>query len=269
MRQFILGAKLHPIRSKRVDDDEPMILLTEEQAALVEALDSLGLGFVYSDGARVLYASRTFADITGYTVDQILTMSDPYLIVVARDRDRLRAYNIEWMSGRSVSPSLDISLETADGSEKRVALAVQRVAAEGGRFHVLVIIVDVDAPVAPRVGEYDLALFARAIADGADEPFMVVLDNGRALMANGAARELAASARWHPFAPSILHVLHAAGVRRPAEVLDRAREGGVAVPVGGVVEQTRYDILIVPTARSYVLWWREAQAPSAGAQDRS
>lgn len=242
-----------------MDEAEARILLTEEQRGLVEALDGLGLGFAYTDGARVLYASRTCAGMVGYTVDQILTMSDPYVMIAPRERDRVRAQTIEWMSGRPVAPLMDVALETADGTEKPVKLAVQRVAAEGGRFHMLVIIVEIETRPGEPGSQVDLARLAQAIGDGVNEPFMILREDGGTLFANGAARELAVSARWsRSLAASPLQVLNAAGVGQPASVLEKVREARGAGRVRGTVASIHYDILILPTGGCYALWWRVA-----------
>lgn len=250
------------------DASEPRILLTREQRALVDALDGLGLGFVYTDGARVLFASHTYAQMVGYSVDQVLTMSDPFVMIAPKDRDRARAYTIEWMSGRSVAPSLEIVLETFAGEEKPVVLSVQRVAAEGGRFHVLVIVVDVAQALRGAPLRYDLKRLARAIADGAPEPFMILPARGAGLlMANGAARELMAHAGWSRSThASAEGMLLDAGIRSAQEVLEGAHEAQAPALVMGKVDHESYDILVIPTVGGVALWWQRSdprRAPAA------
>lgn len=194
-------------------------------------------------------------------------MSDPFLVIAPRDRDRARAYTIEWLSGRPVASTLDVHLETASGANRRAMLAVQRVQTEEGRFHVLVIIVDLDAPARVRTGPKDLQQLATAIAGGVPEPFMIVRDaQPRVLFANRAASELAAEAgwgAWHSNSPADL--LAAAGVHDAESELARARATNSVVQVKGVVRRVPYDIAIFPTGSGFVVWWREASGVAIGA----
>lgn len=177
-----------PDKDPALSRDPPTtILLTEAQAKLLEALDDLGLGFVHSDGMRVLHANRALARLSGYSTDELRAMPDPFLLLDDEDRDHLRARMLARLTGYDDGPDVvGARLRRKDGELVAFEIAAKTIPRPDGRMEVVAV-----ARALPELAEATIPL-ARVGWEG-----LAVTQDGIILDANPALARLTGTDREH------------------------------------------------------------------------
>lgn len=113
------------------DVDVSTVVLTQIQAAIARALDALRVGFLYSDGLRILVANATVSELTGYSLEELQAMPDAFMLIPPAERDAHRARMLARLTGGGAPARAEVAFVAKDGRRVEVELGIQLVPSAG------------------------------------------------------------------------------------------------------------------------------------------
>lgn len=158
--------------------------------ALLEALQNAGLGCTVvvseEDGSlRRAYANRTFADLAGVDVDQMMRTPPLMDLLSDDDRERMKAMQADVRAGRPPQSAFRTRLRRADGTHVPVEIGLGTAPMGGGRL-IFVFLRDVTATARAESALRESEERFRALADSSPDSVTMIANN-RYVYANAIA----------------------------------------------------------------------------------
>jgi PAS domain S-box-containing protein len=98
---------------------------------LLQNISEMGEGLVFSDDGGVTYANEEFARMTGYTHEELLSLSSATELVEPEDRERMAARRRDVVAGGAGAVHTETQLITRDGRRIHVDCVFRRRMVEG------------------------------------------------------------------------------------------------------------------------------------------
>ncbi|MBI3525323.1 MAG: diguanylate cyclase [Betaproteobacteria bacterium] len=110
--------------------------------AMLDAQSMAGVGLVILDDGRAAFANQAAAQITGYSVDELMALSHFNQVTHPDDRERVQNNYHRRLNGEVFDNRYDISILTKDGRRREVEIAVSTIKGAAGT-QILVVLVDI------------------------------------------------------------------------------------------------------------------------------
>lgn len=118
------------------------LVLTDTEASILSALDEAGIGFVWSEGEHILHANQAIVRMTGFRREELLAMSDPFLLLPEPDRSRLRETMRDRIEGKHAPSTIDTSVRRKDEDYFPARITVRTVARSVRGIEVIALVRD-------------------------------------------------------------------------------------------------------------------------------
>jgi PAS domain S-box-containing protein len=106
---------------------------------LIQAMSDLGLGVVVTDAGQCIYANDAYAELTGYSIDELLAMSTLLEISDPDEREALTQRMRERLAGGHVEDHYEAGMIRKDGQRVDCEVSVKFIPVDGRNLLVSVI----------------------------------------------------------------------------------------------------------------------------------
>lgn len=120
----------------------PLLVFQGMEALIVDALDEAGVGFVWSDGTRVLHANDALCRLTGRSHREMQAMVDPFVLLPDEQRESLRDAMGRRLAGEQVASAVETTIDRPDGTRVRIRVFVRTAETAGNPPEVIAIVRD-------------------------------------------------------------------------------------------------------------------------------